>query len=533
MAHKFVIHEGIEADSRGPLIPTPSKTATTTPDSPIRRVKLDPPTLRTPPPSRSSARKTPTTAVVGTPPVRAPPIPMDDQTASRLYEMSMRGKGPYDVISVNSEENNDVFDDGASREAEDDSFPDVHAPPPSFEPSSSFGRVAMSYASSDYSSTVIASNTTAARSPAGAAVGVPPDNNNMMEVPFQRERTYTDESESAASTGSVSKKTLVRLMREQVDLVRRLTNAQLSQKQELERVKEEKRALEERQREQEQQARQVQQRQQQEGGVGSYTMGLPQHSAPPRPPARSRVDTGDSGSVGQSTVSSFFKRTHTTHPRRHRHPDAKYFRNNNHDENTTAYYGNPSVASTIMPSSITVGMIDKRNEKAGDGGGGSAFNNPAYTGPGAINGYSRDRIEITHIPERNVVREEEGGGCITTMWRAFARICTLLLPDFCLFWIGSGVRITKGMSREAREEATNLKKEARQAWREKVAIFVIMMFFCAAFIGISGVIPMFLCRETTHFTLVSPEYAIFFFAGSRIGDEMLYSLSSSLKLRPK
>ena len=28
-------------------------------------------------------------------------------------------------------------------------------------------------------------------------------------------------------------------------------------------------------------------------------------------------------------------------------------------------------------------------------------------------------------------------------------------------------------------------------------------------------------------------YAIFFFAGSRIGDEMLYSLSSSLKLRPK
>jgi len=53
-----------------------------------------------------------------------------------------------------------------------------------------------------------------------------------------------------------------------------------------------------------------------------------------------------------------------------------------------------------------------------------------------------------------------------------------------------------------------------------------MMFFCAAFIGISGVIPMFLCRETTHFTLVSPEYAIFFFAGSRIGDEMLYSLSS-------
>ena len=143
--------------------------------------------------------------------------------------------------------------------------------------------------------------------------------------------------------------------------------------------------------------------------------------------------------------------------------------------------------------------------------GGPEFNHPAYTGPGAIDGYSRDRIKITHIPERNVVWEEEGGGCISSMWRVFARMCTLLLPDICLFWIGSGVRITKGMSRKAREEATNLRKEARRAWREKVAIFVIMMFFCAAFIGISGVIPMFLCLETSHFTLVSSEYAPYVF----------------------
>ena len=524
MAHKFVINEGIEADSRGPLIPPP-----TAPDSPIRRMQLDPPTLRTPPPAIRSGRKT--TTAVETPPVEAPRAGasarnMDEQTASRLYELSMRGRGPYDVISVNSEENNDGVFEGASQ-AEDDSFPDVHAdPPPLHHPS--YGRVAMSYASSDYSSTAIASNTTArstaaAGSPTGAAV--PPD--NAAEVPLQRERTYTDESESAASTGSVSKKTLVRLMREQVDLVRRLTNAQLSQKRELESVREEKRALEERQREQERRARQEQkdhqqQQQQQQARAGPYSM-PPQHSAP-RPPARSRVDTGDSGSVGQATVNSFFKRTHPQHPRRHRHPDAKYFRSN-HDENTTAD-GNPSVASTIMPTSITVGS--GKRKKAG---GGAAFDHPSYTGPGAIPGYSRDRIEITNIPERNVVREEEGGGCTSTMWRGFARLCTLLVPDFCLFWIGSGARITKGMSREAREEVTNLRKEARQAWREKVAIFVIMMSFCAAFIGISGVIPMFLCRETTHFTLVSPEYAIFLRV-VELGMRCTH-FRQSLKLRPE
>ena len=47
------------------------------------------------------------------------------------------------------------------------------------------------------------------------------------------------------------------------------------------------------------------------------------------------------------------------------------------------------------------------------------------------------------------------------------------------------------------------KTEAKQAWREKVAIFVIMMLSSAAFIGVSGVVPMFLCRETEVFTMVS------------------------------
>jgi len=127
-----------------------------------------------------------------------------------------------------------------------------------------------------------------------------------------------------------------------------------------------------------------------------------------------------------------------------------------------------------------------------------------YTGPGAEqNGYSADRIEITHIPERNVLKNENDKSCTSKMWWLFSRLCTLLIPDFLLCCIGRHARITKGMSAEAKKSARVARKEAKQAWREKVAIFMIMMFCSACFIGVSGVIPMFLCRETTVFTMVS------------------------------
>ena len=431
---------------------------------------------------------------------------MDEQTAARLYERSMQGNGPYDAISVNSEEN--IFEDMSY--AEDDTFPEVYAPPTSYE------RVTSDYASTDYPPSEYASSTVQAGN-LSPAIASP--SNEMMGMPMQRDRTYTDESAaSASSSGSVSKKTLVKLMREQVDLVRRLTNAQMSQKQELERVKEEKRVLEEQQQQQmlmqqqEQQQEQMKQQQQhqqhqqtrqqrreqeqmqQQARAQPYAM---PHLFPATRPPRNRADTGDSESDSRSVSSrSFFKRSPMQHPRRH--PDSKYFQNNNgYDENTIGN-GSASMASTIMPRSIVVNKNDAQNTKTGPSG----PSHPAYTGPGACVGFSKDRIEITHIPDRNVVREEEGN-CTSSMWWGFSRLCTILIPDFCLFWIGSGVKITNKMSREAKEEALTLRREARQAWREKVAIFIIMMSFCAAFIGVSGVIPMFLCRETTVFTLVS------------------------------
>ena len=95
--------------------------------------------------------------------------------------------------------------------------------------------------------------------------------------------------------------------------------------------------------------------------------------------------------------------------------------------------------------------------------------------------------------ERNVIPADElrNDGCLTKLWWFFSRLCTFFIPDIFLCCIGR-----KAGSKVA-------KKEAKQAWREKVGIFVIMMLSSAAFIGVSGVVPMFLCRETEVFTMVS------------------------------
>ena len=323
---------------------------------------------------------------------------MDERTAAGSHGRSMRGPHPHDSnsASVNISEAGDSFSDGCA------------------SPAPFFNRVGTG---SDSASTVNASNAAAA-----AAAGSP----TTTTPPRRRDRTYTDES-ATSSTGEVSKKTLVRIMREQVDLVRRLTNAQFSQRQELERVREETRTLEERQRAREQQA------------------------------AGSGID-GDGG--GNASSRNLFKRFKSRQ------------KNGQGD---------------LAPGAI----VDDDEE------------GPAFTGPGAYGYYSKDRIEITHIPDRDVVGGGGGRTCMSTTWWLFSRVCTLLIPDFCLFWVARQTVVSMAMSREAIEEATATRREAKQAWREKVAIFFIMLLFCAAFIGVSGVIPLFLCRETTAFTMVS------------------------------
>lgn len=326
---------------------------------------------------------------------------------------------------------------------------------------------------------------------------------NNVSTPEQRERASTDDS--SASNESVSKRTLVRLMREQVDLVRNLTDAQVAQKAELEKVKAEKRKLEAQQQERERAERRRSRRP--APPPAPYHHHSPSASTKLNLPTHVQPESSDNRSVSsRSFVTRYFSRPFHK-PRRH--PDADYFANGNrqrgyssenaYEENTLAN-GSPSVASTILPSAI---VIDAG--KAHSTGAFGDIAQPTYAGPGVMGtfGYpNKDRIEITRIPDRNVVPEDEGTGCISRMWWLFSRLCTLLIPDFLLCCVGRHARVKKGMTPEQKKATRTARKEAKQAWREKVAIFLIMVFFSACFIGISGVIPMFLCRETTVFTMV-------------------------------
>ncbi|KAL7538293.1 hypothetical protein ACHAXR_008439 [Thalassiosira sp. AJA248-18] len=394
---------------------------------------------------------------------------MNDHTAANLYAQAMQGSGPYDV------DDNEPFPTVA--------FPD--------DDTDGGAEVALS--------------SPRALSPMSKSTTTTHKVSNVSSSPPQRGRTHTEES----NDGTVSKHTLVRLMREQVDLVRNLTNAQVAQKKELERVTKEKQRLEE----ERQQQQQHHHRQQHRSGSRATTAAPPRVSTKLQLPSHVQRDvSGDNRSVSSRSFARYFTgrspRNNTNgslkYPRRH--PDSDYFNNSNNGshispgnttyEENTCTNGNPSMASTIMPSAI---LIDS-NKVNTTGAFAEATPLPAYTGPGAM-GYSKDRIEITRIPERNVVPTTEGTSCTSKLWWFFSGLCTLFIPDVFLCCIGRHARIKKNMTPEQKKEVRGVRKEARQAWREKVAIFVIMLFFSACFIGVSGVIPLFLCRETTVFTM--------------------------------
>ena len=381
-----------------------------------------------------------------------------EHTAAQLYERAMNGQGPYDAESHTS-------------------FPES---------------AVASVSPSANDTTVVVSNSTT-----GAA------------TQMQRERTYTDDTTS--SSGSISKHTLVKLMKEQVDLVRRLTNAQIEQKRELERIKEEKRQLEESQRQQAAVA----------AAAAAAAAPPPPVAAPvpiPTPPISSRLNLPTRGLAqhqdGNQSISSRFlpHRSPSVKQYPRRHPDSRYYNNRSPMEENTINNANPSMASTIMPSAIIIDT--KKARGTGAFGDDNNHNQPAVTGPGAfVNGLTnKDSIEITYIPERNVVTEQENT-CVTSMWWAFSRLCTLFIPDMLMCWVGN-IKITKGMSAEAKREAKEASKEAKQAWREKVAIFIVMLSFSAGFIAVSGVIPAVLCGEEDAFLVRQANYQPFIYSFS-------------------
>ncbi|KAL9180636.1 hypothetical protein ACHAXT_011089 [Thalassiosira profunda] len=66
------------------------------------------------------------------------------------------------------------------------------------------------------------------------------------------------------------------------------------------------------------------------------------------------------------------------------------------------------------------------------------------------------------------------------LWASFAWIVTFLIPNKCI------MRPTK---------------DAKQAWREKVALFVIMVSCSVFFVGVFGFVPLLLCKEDTIFSM--------------------------------
>lgn len=73
-------------------------------------------------------------------------------------------------------------------------------------------------------------------------------------------------------------------------------------------------------------------------------------------------------------------------------------------------------------------------------------------------------------------KKDDGDSCTARCWPGFSFFCTCLIPSCLICKDG---------------------KAAKQAWREKVTIFEIMLVFDLIFLVIFGAIPLYFCREVT------------------------------------
>eukprot|EP00804_Cyclotella_cryptica_P015382 CCRYP_008017-RB/>CCRYP_008017-RB protein AED:0.04 eAED:0.04 QI:86/1/1/1/0.66/0.42/7/1768/830 len=232
------------------------------------------------------------------------------------------------------------------------------------------------------------------------------------------------------------KDTCAELMREQLNVVSALANAQISNQKELEEVRREKERLEREAKEREAAA-----------AAAAARIGSAEASQQGNAPQTVPEETPESASTRNLLERIIHDMRGTRPPSGSKyHPDAEYY----------------------------------------------AKNCVNITGPQGGQGYNNeDKIEITSIPERNVVPPKRQT-CTGVLWLLFCYIVTLFIPNFLLCCIG-------------RKEAETAKSEAKQAWREKIGLCVIMLVFCLGFIGISGVIPVLLCSEARVLSIERPE----------------------------
>jgi chitin synthase len=91
---------------------------------------------------------------------------------------------------------------------------------------------------------------------------------------------------------------------------------------------------------------------------------------------------------------------------------------------------------------------------------------------------TRRSITSASVPEPSEQRESKATE--GRLWASFAWIITFPIPNKCI------MRPTK---------------DAKQAWREKVALFLIMISCSVFFVGAFGFVPLLLCKEDTIFSM--------------------------------
>ncbi len=91
---------------------------------------------------------------------------------------------------------------------------------------------------------------------------------------------------------------------------------------------------------------------------------------------------------------------------------------------------------------------------------------------------TRQSIMSASVPEPSEQRESKATE--GRLWASFAWIITFPIPNKCV------MRPTK---------------DAKQAWREKVALFLIMISCSVFFVGAFGFVPLLLCKEDTIFSM--------------------------------
>jgi len=92
---------------------------------------------------------------------------------------------------------------------------------------------------------------------------------------------------------------------------------------------------------------------------------------------------------------------------------------------------------------------------------------------------TRCSVASASVPEPH--HEREGSKVVEgRLWASFAWIITFPIPNKCV------MRPTK---------------DAKQAWREKVALFLIMVSCSVFFVGVFGFVPLLLCKEDTIFSI--------------------------------